>query len=206
MKTRTILYSSLVLLSVSSLGFAKGLIGTRYTGLSYAHINYGNGPNTYLDNGQTATAVCNFNRESDMDVKFSVAYTWTDGQRNNQNVDITALGFSLDGVHVFSESEHMKPYVNIGLRYLDVDVTGPGLTPSDSDLGLGFGIGVEFSVTENLFADVSISHDNVGDDDATYFTATGGCWFTDKIVGLIGISRDKESEAVFYSGGIAFPF
>ena len=61
------------------------------------------------------------------------------------------------------------------------------------------------SCIPNSFATVAVDHTNVGDD-ASFFSATGGWWLTDHIVGLVGIARNTESDIMYYQGGLAFPF
>ena len=57
-RTTSLLIASLVL-TVSSVTSAKGLLGRSYTGLSYAHIDYGDDAQAYLDNGHATSVVYN---------------------------------------------------------------------------------------------------------------------------------------------------
>lgn len=201
----TLLLIISLLSTASSITSAKGLLGRSYTGLSYARIDFGDDAQAYLDNGQVTSVVYNMNTDHDTDIQIGVSYLWTSGNRLGQNVDISSLAFSLDMVQVFADSNGIKPYFNIGLRAIDTDVDGPGLADEDVDVGLGIGLGVEFQLHPQLFATVAVDHTNVGDD-ASFFSATGGWWLTDHIVGLVGIARDTESDIMYYQGGLAFPF
>lgn len=202
--TTSLLIVSFVL-TASSITSAKGLLGRSYSGLSYARIDYGDDAQAYLDDGHATSVVYNINKDDDTDIQIGVSYLWTSGNRLGQNVDISSLAFSLDMVQVFADSNNIKPYFNIGLRAIDTDVDGPGLADEDADVGLGIGLGIEFQLHPQLFATVAVGHDNVGDD-TSLFSATGGWWLTDHIVGLLGIARDTESDIMYYQGGLVFPF
>jgi hypothetical protein len=56
-----------------------------------------------------------------------------------------------------------------------------------------------------LFEEISANHDNVGDD-SNYFTALLGWWFTDKLLGTIGVGRESDADATFFQAGAAFVF
>lgn len=195
-----------LILCFSTISSAKGLLGQNYTGLSYARTDFGDGDEAYLDKGHATSLVYNIGSddEGSPDIKIGVSYLWTSGNRLGQNVDISSLHFSLDMVQVLSDSNSIKPYFNIGLRAIDTDVDGPGLAEEDADIGLGIGAGVEFQMNSQFFATVAIDHENVGDA-ATFFSATGACWITDHVVGQLGISRDTESDTMYYQAGLVFP-
>lgn len=194
-----------VVLGTTRVSFAKTLFGQNYTALSYSLFDYGDGDKSYLDDGHGGSILVNVNHESDKDIQFGVDYVDSDGVRNSQDVEISTLCFRADLVHTFSESETVKPYFNIGLRILDMDVTGPATEEDDTDVGLGLGIGIEFELAPTLMAKISANHDNVGDD-ANYFTAMLGCWFTDDLLGTIGIGREFDGDSTYFQVGAAFVF
>jgi opacity protein-like surface antigen len=158
-----------------------------------------------LDDGRGGSILVNLNRESDKDIQLGVYYVDSDGERFSRDVEISTLSFRADLVHTFCESEKIKPYFNIGLRVLDMDVTGPATEDDDTDVGLGLGVGIEFELNEMLMAKISAEHDNVGDD-ANYFTAMLGCWFTEEIMGTIGIGRETDADSTYVQASAVFAF
>jgi hypothetical protein len=194
-----------VVLGTPQVLLAKTLFGQNYTALSYSLFDYGDGDKSYLDDGHGGSVLVNFSHESDQDIQFGVDYVDSDGVRNSQDVEISTLLFRADLVHTFSESEKVKPYINIGLRVLDMDVTGPATEEDDSDVGLGLGIGIEIELAPILMAKISANHDNVGDD-ANYFTAMLGCWFTDQLMGTIGIGREFDGDSTYLQVGAVLAF
>ena len=120
-------------------------------------------------------------------------------------MEISTLTFRADLVHAFCESERVTPYINVGLRVQDIDVTGPASEDDDTDVGIGIGIGIEFELNPALIAKISAEHDNVGED-ANYFTALLGCWFTDELMGTIGIGRETDADSTYYQAGLVFAF
>ncbi len=205
MKVRMCFVLLAVVLGTARVSFAKTLFGQNYTSLSYLYFDYGDGDKSYLDDGHGASLLVNLNHESNKDIQLGVDYVYADGERLSRDVEISTLGFRADLVHTFCESDRVKPYFNIGLRVLDVDVTGPATEDDDTDVGLGIGVGVEFELTSTLLAKISAEHDNVGDD-ANYFTALLGCWFTDEIMGTIGIGRETDADSTYFQAGVVFAF
>ena len=205
MKVRIYFVLLAVVLVTARISLAKTLFGQNYTALSYSYFDYGDGDKSYLDDGHGGSVLVNMNHKSDQDIQLGVDYVDSDGVRNLQDVEISTLCFRADLVHTFSESEKVKPYINIGLRVLDMDVTGPATEVDDTDVGLGLGIGIEFELAPILMAKISANHDNVGDD-ADYFTAMLGCWFTDDLMGTIGIGRETDADSTYIQAGVVFAF
>jgi hypothetical protein len=194
-----------VVLAAARVSVAKTLFGQNYTALTYSYFDYGDGDLSYLDNGHGGSVLVNLNHESDEDIQLGVDYVDSDGKRLSQDVEISTLCFKADLVHAFCESEMVKPYFNLGLRVLDMDVTGPATEDDDTDVGLGIGIGIEFELNPSLIARISAEHDNVGYD-ADYFTAMLGCWFTEDIMGTIGIGRETDADSTYLQAGVVFAF
>lgn len=205
MKVRIYFVLLAVVLVTTRVSFAKTLFGRNYTALYYSYFDYGDGDKSYLDDGYGGSIIVNMNQESNKDIQLGLDYVYSDGVRNLQDVEISTLCFRADMVHTFSESEKVKPYFNIGLRVLDMDVTGPATEEDDTDVGLGVGIGIEFELAPILMARISAEHDNVGDD-ADYFTAMLGCWFTDDLMGTIGIGRETDADSTYLQAGVVFAF
>ena len=205
MKVRMYFVLLAVVLATPCDSFGKTLFGHNYTALYYSYFDYGDGDLSYLDDGHGGLVIVNLNDDSDQDFQLGVDYVESDGERNLQDVEISTLTFKADIVHAFCESETVKPYINIGLRVLDMDVTGPATEDDDTDVGLGIGIGIEFELNEMLLAKISAEHDNVGYD-ANYFTAVLGCWFTDDIMDTIGIGRETDADSTYAQAGIVFAF
>lgn len=205
MKVRIYFVLLAVVLGTTRVSFGKTLFGQNYTALSYSYFDYGDGDKSYLDNGQGGSILVNMNHESDMDIQLGVNYELSDGVRNLQDVEISTLCFRADLVHSFAESDKVKPYINIGLRVLDMDVTGPATEEDDTDVGLGLGIGIEFELAPILLAKISAEHDNVGDD-SDYFSAMLGCWFTDNLMGTIGIGREFDGDSTYLQAGVVFAY
>jgi len=205
MKVRIYFVLLAVVLGTTRVSFAKTLFGQNYTALSYSYFDYGDGDKSYLDDGHGGSILVNLNQESNKDIQLGVDYVYSDGVRNLQDVEISTLCFRADLVHTFSESEKIKPYINIGLRVLDIDVTGPATEKDDTDVGLGLGIGIEFELAPSLMAKLSANRDNVGDD-ANYFTALLGCWFTEDLLGTIGIGRETDADSTYLQAGALFAF
>ena len=205
MKVRIYFVLLAVVLTAGRVSFGKTLFGQNYTALSYSYFDYGDGDKSYLDEGQGGSVLVNLNHESDEDIQLGVDYVYSDGERYLQDVEISTLCFRADLVHTFCESEKVKPYFNIGLRVMDIDVTGPATGEDDTDVGLGLGIGIEFELAPILITRISANHDNVGDD-ANYFTAMLGCWFTDNIMGTIGVGRETDADATYLQAGVVFAF
>jgi opacity protein-like surface antigen len=194
-----------VVLAVPQVSFAKTLFGQNYTMLSYLYYDYGDGDLSYLDDGNAGSVLVNLNKESNQDIQLGVDYIDTDGRRLSQDVEISILTFKADLVHTFCDSETVKPYFNLGLRVQDIDATGPATEDDDTDVGIGIGIGIEFELNDMLIARISAEHDNVGLD-ANYFTALLGCWFTDNIMGTIGIGRETDADSTYVQAGVVFAF
>ena len=205
MKVRIYFVLLAVVLTAGRVSFGKTLFGQNYTALSYSYFDYGDGDKSYLDEGQGGSVLVNLNHESYEDIQLGVDYVYSDGERYLQDVEISTLCFRADLVHTFCESEKVKPYFNIGLRVMDIDVTGPATEENDTDVGLGLGIGIEFELAPILITRISANHDNVGDD-ANYFTAMLGCWFTDNIMGTIGVGRETDADATYLQAGVVFAF
>ena len=205
MKVRMYFVLLAVVLGTTRVSFAKTLFGQNYTALYYSYFDYGDGDKSYLDDGHGGSILVNINQESDKDIQLGVDYVYSDGVRNFQDVEISTLCFRADLVHTFFESEKVKPYFNIGLRVLDMDVTGPATEVDDTDVGLGVGIGIEFELAPTLMAKISANHDNVGDE-ADYFTALLGYWFTDDLLGTIGIGRETDADSTYLQAGAVFAF
>ena len=205
MKVRIFCVLLAVVLGATRVSYAKTLFGQDYTALSYLLYDYGDGDLSYLDDGHGGSILVNFNRESDKDIQLGVDYVEADGVRNRQDVEITTLTFRADLVHTFSETDKVKPFINIGLRVQDIDVTGPATEQDDTDVGLGLGIGVELELAPTLMAKISANHDNVGDD-SNYFTAMLGCWFTDDLLGSIGVGREFDGDSTYFQVGAVFAY
>ena len=205
MKARMYFVLLAVVLAAPRVSPAKTLFGQNYTALYYSYFDYGDGDKSYLDDGNGGSVLVNINQESDKDIQLGLDYVYSEGVRNLQDVEISTLCFRADMVHTFSESEKIKPYFNFGLRVLDMDVTGPATEKDDTDVGLGIGIGIEFELTETLIARISAEHDNVGDD-ANYITAMLGCWFTEDLMGTIGIGRETDADSTYVRAGAVFAF
>ena len=205
MKVRIYCVLLAVVLGTARVSIAKTLFGQNYTALYYSYFDYGDGDKSYLDDGHGGSILVNLNHESDQDIQLGVDYVYSEGVRNLQDVEISTLCFRADLVHTFSESEKVKPYINFGLRVLDMDVTGPATEDDDTDVGLGIGIGIEFELNPTLMAKISAEHDNVGYD-SNYFTALLGCWFTDDILGTIGIGREFDGDSTYLQAGAVFAF
>ena len=143
MKTRrTGIITLSIVLGIFQTASAKTLIGENYTAVTYSHIDFGDGPKGFLDNGHGGSVTLNLNDDSESDFQFGVDYTNADGMRLNQDVEISTFGFRADFVQRLNDSEKVKPYFNIGLRVLDIDVTGPANEADDTDVGLGIGLGI----------------------------------------------------------------
>ena len=205
MKIRIYFALLAVVLGATRISFAKTLFGQNYTSLSYLYFDYGDGDKSYLDDGNGGSILVNLNQESNRDIQLGFDYVYSDGARLSQDVEISTLCFKVDLVHTFCESDKFKPYFNIGLRVLDVDVTGPATEEDDTDVGVGLGVGIEFELNPSLMVKVSAEHDNVGDD-ANYLTALLGCWFTDQIMGMIGLGRETDADSTFVQVGAVFAF
>ena len=54
-------------------------------------------------------------------------------------------------------------------------------------------------------AKISAEHDNVGDE-ANYFTALLGCWFTDQLMGTIAIGREFDGDSTYFQAGVVFAY
>jgi len=194
-----------VVLGTTRVSFAKVLFGRNYTALSYKLFDYGDGDKSYLDDGHGGSILVNMSHESDKDIQLGLDYVDSDGVRNAQDVEITTLAFRADLVHTFSESEKIKPFVNVGLRVMDRDVTGPATESDDTDVGLGLGIGVELELASTLMAKISANHDNVGDD-SNYFTAMLGCWFADDLLATIGLGREFDGDSTYFQVGAVIAY
>ena len=205
MKVRIYCTLLAVVLGTTRVSFAKVLFGQDYTAFSYKLFDYGDGDKSYLDDGHGGSILVNMSHESDKDIQLGVDYVDSDGVRNAQDVEITTLAFRADLVHTFSESEKVKPFINVGLRVLDTDVTGPATESDDTDVGLGLGIGVEFELASTLMARISANHDNVGDD-SNYFTAMLGCWFTDDLLATIGLGREFDGDSTYFQVGVVIAY
>lgn len=205
MKVRMYFVLLAVVLAAPHVSQAKTLFGQDYTALYYTYFDYGDGDLSYLDDGHGGTVLVNLNKESDEDIQLGVDYVESNGTRFSQDVEISTLCFKVDLVHTFCDCETLKPYFNIGLRVLDMDVTGPATEDDDTDVGLGIGIGIEFELNPSLLAKISAEHNNVGFD-ANYLTAMLGCWFTDEIMGTIGIGRETNADSTYAQAGVVFAF
>jgi len=194
-----------IVLAATRVSVARVLFGQNYTSLSYLYYDYGDGDKSYLDEGHGGSVLVNLNQESDKDIQLGLDYVDSDGKRYLRDVEITTLCFRADLVHTFCESEKAKPYFNFGLRVMDIDVTGPAHGKDDTDVGLGIGIGIEFELNPTLMAKISAEHDNVGDDD-NYFTAMLGYWFTDELMGTIGVGRETDADSTYVQAGAVFAF
>ncbi len=149
MKVRLCLVLLTVVLAATPVSFGKTLFGQNYTALFYSYYDYGDGDLSYLDDSYGGTVLVNINDDADQDFQLGVSYVDADGERNQQDVEITTLTFKADIVHTFCESETVKPYINFGLRILDMDVTGPATEEDDTDVALGIGIGIEFELARS---------------------------------------------------------
>ena len=205
MRVRIFCVLFFVVLGTARVSFAKLLFGQNYTWLSYSYFDYGDGDKSYLDEGNGGSVLVNLKHESDEDIQLGVDYLYSDGERYSGDVEISTLTFRADLVHAFCESERVTPYFNVGLRVQDIDVTGPASEDDDTDVGIGIGIGIEFELNPALIAKVSAQHDNVGEE-ANYFTAMLGCWFTDELMGTIGIGRETDADSTYYQAGLVFAF
>jgi len=205
MKSRICFVLLAVVLLTIRVSPAKTLFGQNYTALYYSYFDYGDGDKSYLDDGNGGSVIVNLNDDSNQDFRLGVDYVYSDGERNLQEVEISTLCFRADLVHTFCDSETVKPYFNIGLRVLDMDVTGPAGMSDDTDVGLGIGIGIEFELNPVVTARISAEHDNVGDD-ANYFTALLGCWFTDEIMGTIAVGRETDADSTYLQAGVVLAF
>jgi len=205
MKSRICFVLLAVVLLTTRVSPAKTLFGQNYTALYYSYFDYGDGDKSYLDDGNGGSVIVNLNDDSNQDFRLGVDYVESDGERNLQDVEISTLCFRADLVHTFCDSETVKPYFNFGLRVLDMDVTGPAGTSDDTDVGLGIGIGIEFELNPVVTARISAEHDNVGDD-ANYFTALLGCWFTDEIMGTIAVGRETDADSTYLQAGVVLAF
>ena len=205
MKVRLYFVLLAVVLATPCVSFGKTLFGRNYTALYYSYFDYGDGDLSYLDDGHGGSVIVNLNDDSDQDFQLGVDYVDSDGKRLAQDVEINILTFKADIVHTFCDSETVKPYFNLGLRVQDIDVTGPATEDDDTDVGLGIGIGIEFELNEMLMAKISAEHDNVGID-ANYFTAMLGCWFTDELMGTIGVGRETDADSTYVQAGLVFAF
>jgi len=184
---------------------AQTLFGENYTSLSYSYFDYGDGDFSYLDGGDGASVLVNINHESSMDIQLGFDYVYADGRRNLQDVEISTMYFKADIVHTFCESERARPFFNVGLRVMDMDVTGPATERDDTDAGLGIGIGIEVELAPALMARLSAERDNISHDHH-YLTAMLGCWFTDDFLGKIAIGRETESDSNYLQVGAVFVF
>jgi opacity protein-like surface antigen len=205
MRVRIYLVLSAVVLAAAPVSSAKVLFGHNYTMLSYRYFDYGDGDKCCLDDGHGGSVLVNLNSNSSQDFQLGLDYVDSDGSRYSRDVEVSTLGFRADLVHAFCDSERVKPYFNIGLRVLDTDVSGPADEADDTDVGLGIGIGIEFELNEMLMAKISGEHDNVGDD-ANYITALLGCWFTDEIMGTVGVGRETDADSTYLQAGVVFAF
>jgi opacity protein-like surface antigen len=205
MKVRIYFVLLAVVLAAPSVSLARILFGQNYTSLSYLYYDYGDGDKSYFDEGNGGSVLVNLNQDSDQDIQLGLDYVDSDGKRYGQDVEISTLTFRADLVHAFCESETVKPYFNIGLRVQDIDVTGPAHGDDDTDVGLGIGIGIEFELNPALMAKISAEHDNVGDD-SNYFTAMLGYWFSDELMGTIGVGRETDADSTYVQAGVVFAF
>ena len=205
MKVRIYFVLLAVVLAAPRVSLARVLFGQNYTMLSYLYYDYGDGDKSYLDDSHGGSVLVNLNHESDQDIQLGLDYVDSDGERYLRDVEISTLTFRADLVHTFCESEKVKPYFNVGLRVQDIDVTGPATEDDDTDVGLGLGIGIEFELNPALIAKISAEHDNVGDD-ANYFTALLGCWFTEDIMGTIGVGRETDADSTYAQASVVFAF
>ncbi len=206
MKTRL---TGLIILTIVCIVFqtasARTLIGENYTAVTYSQLDFGDGPKGFLDNGHGGSVTLNLNDDSENDFQFGVDYTTAEGVRLNQDVEISTFGFRADFVQRLNDSERAKPYFNIGLRVLDIDVTGPGLEADDTDVGLGIGLGIELELTPFLSARFSANHDNVGGDH-NFFAAQLGWWITEHLVGTVSYARETDADANIITAGGAILF
>ena len=115
------------------------------------------------------------------------------------------MGFGLDLVNLLEPKGALKPFINIGLRVIDIDVSGPSTQESDSDLGFAIGAGLEVEIGKKLLGGISLEHDNVGDD-ANFFSAFIGDWLTDKTLIRLDLTRDIDSDTTAVTGGVAYNF
>ena len=205
MKIRICCVLLAVVLGTARVSLAKVLFGQNYTALSYSVFDYGDGDLSYLDDGYGGSILVNFSHESDQDIQLGLDYAEADGDRLSQDVEITTMTFRADLVHTFSESEKIKPFINVGLRVQDIDVTGPATEKDDTDVGLGLGIGVEVELAPTLMAKITANHDNVGED-SNFFTAQLGWWLTDNLLGSIGIGREFDGDSTYFQVGAVIAY
>ncbi len=205
MKVRICCVLLAVVLGTARVSPAKLLFGQNYTELSYRHFDYGDGDLSFLDDGQGGSILVNFNHESDQDIQLGLDYVEADGVRLLQDVEITTLTFKADIVQTFSETDTIKPFISVGLRVQDIDVTGPATEQDDTDVGLGLGIGVELEFAPTLMAKITANHDNVGED-SNFFTAQLGWWLTDDFLGSIGIGREFDGDSTYFQAGVVFAY
>lgn len=205
MKVKACCVMLAVVLGTARASFAKVLFGQNYTALSYLYFDYGDGDLSYLDDGHGGSVLVNINHESDQDFQLGVDYVDADGRRNARDVEISRLTFRADVVHTFSESETVKPFFNVGLRVQDIDVTGPATEDDDTDVGIGLGIGLELELAPTLMAKITANHDNVGEE-ANYFTAMLGCWFTEDLLASIGIAREFDGDSTYLQIGAVIAY
>jgi len=205
MRVRTCCVMLAVVLGAARVSPAKILFGQDYTSLTYLLYDYGDGDFSYLDDGNGGSVLVNFSHESDQDIQLGVDYVEADGRRLSQDVDISTLTFRADLVHTFSESDKVKPYINVGLRVQDIDVTGPATEDDDTDVGLGLGIGVELELAPMLMAKISANHDNVGEE-ANYFTAMLGWWIADNLMGSVGVGREFDGDSTYVQFGAVIAY
>jgi hypothetical protein len=205
MKIRTWCVLLVVVLGTARVSSAKLLFGQNYTKLSYLVFDYGDGDLSYLDDGHGGSILVNMRREEDQDVQLGLDYVEADGDRLAQNVELDILTFKADIVHTFSETDTVKPFINVGLRVQDIDVTGPATDKDDTDVGIGLGIGVELELAPTLMAKITANHDNVGDE-ANFFTAELGWWLTDNLQASAGVGREFDGDSTFLQFGAVFAY
>ena len=65
------------------------------------------------------------------------------------------------------------------------------------------------SLAKTLFGQnytaLSYSYFDYGDG-ANYFTAMLGCWFTEDLMGTIGIGRETDADSTYFQAGAVFAF
>jgi opacity protein-like surface antigen len=208
MKIKTSLYV-LVIILLGLPGpsvYAKHLIGTHYGGMTGGILFYSSSDKFYLDGGFTLQGVYNRNVQSNIDARFNLGYTSSDGKRNSIDVEKTILMFGADMVLSLNPGKKIIPYLNIGIRAANIDVSGPGLGNDHRNLGLGVGAGIEYEVTEVLLTRLQLQHHDVGHEDESSLEALGGFWVADSLMFTLSIARNFDSNATSILGGLLFQY
>lgn len=196
-----------MVMALAQLAKAETLLGKNYAGGGVNIIKFGD---DFMDevfgNAYGIGGGGNINLIPNLDLLLSLNYAWADGNILGSTIDISIFTGSGNLVYSFKPNEQINPFIRGGIGFASTAIDIDGWEETETDAVFNIGGGVEIEASEKVLLRTGLDYvyvdvDADDTDDIALF-GTAGYWFSEQVIGIIGISYAVDGEDIGVQIGI----